>query len=314
MGAPIKVAFLGNAAWSVPALRALAEASPRIGVALALTRGPRPGRRGAGPSPSPVAELARSLGLPLLETPTVRSGPGSDALRDLRPDVLVVVAYGELLPSSLLSLAPLGAVNLHFSLLPRWRGAAPVQRAILAGDRRTGVTTMLMDEGLDTGPVLERREEPIRSDDDAGSLGARLADAGGDLMVSSLEGLADGTLEPRPQVGPATAALKLTAADRPIPWSDDADAIVRRIRALAPVPGATMVVAGTAVKVLRAATLMAPTGYAPGIVVSIEPEGLVVGAGAGAVRVLEVAPPGRRRMSGGDLARGARLSPGDRLG
>jgi methionyl-tRNA formyltransferase len=313
MRTPIRVAFLGNAPWSVPALASLVEASARIEVTLVLTREPRPGRRGADPSPTPVAELAVARGLPLVQTPTVRSGRGFEALRAAGVDAIVVVAYGELLPPDVLGLAPLGALNVHFSLLPRWRGAAPVQRAILAGDPTTGVTTMLMDEGLDTGPVVERREEPVRRDDDAGALGARLAALGGPLTVSSLGGLAAGTLVPAPQVGAPTLAPKLTAADRPIPWADDAEAIVRRVRALSPAPGATAVVDGAVVKVIRAEPA-ATSGDGPAVVVAVEPDALVVGAGTGAVRVMEVAPPGRRRMSGGDLARGARLAPGDRLG
>jgi methionyl-tRNA formyltransferase len=312
MAAPIRVAFLGNDAWSVPPLAALADASPRIEVALVLTRDPRPGRRGAGPVPTSVAELARGRGLPLVETPTVASGPGSERLRGAGADALAVVAYGELLRPDVLGIARLGAVNLHFSLLPRWRGAAPVQRAILAGGSGTGVTTMLMDEGLDTGPILEQRREAIRPDDDAGSLGARLAALGGPLLVSSIEGLAAGTLVPAPQDGPATMAPKLTAADRPIAWSDDAASIVRRVRALAPDPGATATVAETTVKVLRAEVV--PVTADPGVVVDVGSEGVVVGAGEGSVRLLDVAPASRRRMSGAAFARGARLRPGDRLG
>lgn len=312
MSAPIRVAFLGNAAWSVPPLGALAVA-PRIEVALVLTRDPRPGRRGSGPFPTPVAERARAEGLPLLETPTVRSGPGFDRLREARADVLAVVAYGELLPLDVLGLPRLGSVNLHFSLLPRWRGAAPVQRAILAGDDETGVTTMLMDAGLDSGPILERRVAAIGPQDDAGSLGGRLAELGAPLLVSSIDGLAAGTLVPRAQEGVATTAPKLAASDRPLSWSDDASALVRRVRALSPEPGATAVVGTTVVKILRAETVQAPSPGA-GIVVAVEAAGLVVGAGSGTVRLLEVAPAGRRRMGGGDLARGAHLAPGDRLG
>jgi methionyl-tRNA formyltransferase len=311
MTEPVRVAFLGNDAWSVPSLEALAEAST-IELVLVATREPRPGRRGAGPSPTPVSRFARDRRLPLLETPTVRSAPGRERLASAGADALAVVAYGELLSPEVLGLAPLGVVNLHFSLLPRWRGAAPVQRAILAGDPTTGVTTMRMDEGLDTGPILERLEEPIRADDDAGSLGARLSVLGAALLVSSLTGLAAGTLAAVPQTGTPTAAPKLVPADRPLRWSEDAASIVRRIRALSPIPGATVGVAGDVVKVVRAETVPA-AGSGPGIVVAVEASGLVVGAGSGSVRLLEVAPPGRRRMSGGDLGRGAHLAPGDRL-
>jgi len=310
---PVRVAFLGNDDRSVGPLAALASAGPAVEVALVLTRDPRPGRRGAEPVPTPVAELARARGLPLVEAPTVRSGRGLDRLRAARADVLAVVAYGELLTPEVLTIAPLGAVNLHLSLLPRWRGAAPVQRAIMAGDAVTGVTTMLMDRGLDTGPVLQRLEEAVRPEDDAGSLGSRLAELGAPLLRSSIEGLAAGTVTPRAQVGAPTSAPKLTDEDRPIAWSEDAAAIVRRIRALSPTPGAVTTVAESAVKVLRAEEAGAPTQGA-GVVVAIEGPGLVVGAGSGTVRLLEVVPSGRRRMSGADLARGWRLAPGDELG
>ncbi|HEY7667099.1 MAG TPA: methionyl-tRNA formyltransferase [Actinomycetota bacterium] len=312
MSGLIRVVFLGNDAWSVRPLAALADAGPAIDLALAVTRDPRPGRRGAPPVPTPVAALARERAIRLLETPTVRSGPGFDGLLAADPDVIAVVAYGELLPAEVLGAAAIGAVNLHFSLLPRWRGAAPIQRAILAGDRTTGVTTMLMEEGLDAGPILEQREEPIRAEDDAGSLGERLSATGAGLLVGSIVGFADGSITPRPQTGVPTSAPKITPDDRPIDWSDSADAIVRRIRALSPSPGATTIVRGAPVKVLRAEAF-AGRGE-PGIIAAVDGEAIEVGARDGSVRLLEVAPAGRRRMSGGDLARGSRLGPGERLG
>jgi methionyl-tRNA formyltransferase len=308
----IRVVFLGNDAWSVPPLIALVDAAPRIEVVLVATRHPRPGRRGSGPVPTPVGELARRRGLPLLETPTVRTGSGAARLRDAGADLLVVVAYGELLPPEVLRLASIGAMNLHFSLLPRWRGAAPVQHAILAGDETTGVTTMMMDEGLDTGPILEQWEEAIRPDDDAGSLGARLSTIGGALLIGSIERLVEGSVVARAQTGTPTTAPRLTAPDRALDWSEDAEALVRRIRALAPVPGATTRFRGAPLKVLRAEPVV---GSGPaGVLSTVDREGVVVAAGRGAVRLLEVAPAGRPRMSGADLARGSRLEPGERLG
>ncbi len=312
MADPIRVVFLGNDAWSVAPLAALADAEPAIHLALVETRDPRPGRRGSSQVPTPVAALARRRGLPLLETPTVRSGLGLARLRDARPDVIAVVAYGELLPPEVLGASALGAVNLHFSILPRWRGAAPIQRAIMAGDTATGVTTMLMDEGLDSGPVLEQREEAIRPDDDAGSLGDRLSAIGARLLVESIQGLADGSGRPRPQTGVPTSAPKITADDRPLDWSQEASSIVRRIRALSPSPGATTGFRGAPLKVLRAEAVV--DRAEPGVVAAVEGAAIVVGAGEGSVRLLEVAPAGRSRMSGGDLARGARLAAGDRLG
>ena len=307
-----RVVFLGNDPWSVPALETLA-AGPRP--ILVLTRDPRPAGRGSKLRPTAVAECANRLGLPLLEVDTVGSGPGWDALREARADVVAVVAYGEILPTAVLDLPPLGCVNLHFSLLPRWRGATPVRRAILAGDRVTGVTVMVLDEGLDTGPVLRAVDEPILPEDDAGSLGDRLAAIGAVALRDAIAGLAAGDTAavPQPADG-ATYAPKLTPEERWIEWREDAEAIGRQVRALAPTPGATTRFRGEAIKVLRGRSLP-PQGPAdPGRIVGIDADGVVVSAGTGAYRIDEVAPAGRRRMEAGAWARGARFQPGERLG
>ena len=178
----MRIAFLGNDAWSVPSLRALAAADD-VDVELVLTNPPRPAGRGSQLTPTAVADAAGELDLPLLEVDRVRDGEGFDALDAMEPDAIVVVAYGEILTPDVLDIPRLGAVNVHFSILPRWRGAAPVARAILEGDEVTGVTVMLMDEGLDTGPVLRSEETSIAPDEDAGTLGARLAELGAPLLV-----------------------------------------------------------------------------------------------------------------------------------
>ncbi len=313
----IRVAFLGNDVWSVPTLGAL-DAAEDVDVVLVITNPPRPAGRGSRLTPTPVADAARERTLPLLEVDGVRSGPGFEALRESEPDVAVVVAYGELLSPEVLAVPRLGSVNVHFSLLPRWRGAAPVQRAILAGDERTGVTVMLMDEGMDTGPILSTVDVPIDPTEDAGTLGARLAELGAPVLVDTLGRLARGSIETRPQpTEGVTLAPKPRSGERTIDWTEEAARIVRRIRAFAPEPGATTTFRGNPLKVLRADGVTgssSPASTDPGRLGHRDGD-VIVQAGAGThVRLLEVAPAGRRRMSADAWARGARIRPGERLG
>jgi methionyl-tRNA formyltransferase len=314
----MRVAFLGNDAWSVPSLRAL-EAADDIDVELVLTNPPRPAGRGSQLTATAVADAA-GVDLPLLEAERVRNGEGFDALDTLEPDAIVVVAYGEILTPDVLDIPRLGALNVHFSVLPRWRGAAPVQRAILEGDEVTGVTVMLMDEGLDTGPILLTAEATIAEDEDAGSLGARLADLGGSMLVQALPGLEQGFLEPTSQDhAAATFAPKLLPDERTIDWSQPADAIIRRVRAFAPAPGAVATFRAGRLKVLRAARRpIGGSSLAAGpkrgeIRIGEDDTPVVHGVGEDAVELLEVAPAGRKRMSGAEWARGARIQPGEQL-
>jgi methionyl-tRNA formyltransferase len=273
-------------------------------------------------TPTAVADAARSLDLPLLEVDRVRDGDGFDALDGLEPDAILVVAYGEILTPDVLDIPRLGAMNLHFSLLPRWRGAAPVQRAILEGDEATGVTVMLMDEGMDTGPILATVETPIDPEEDAGTLGARLAELGAPLLVEALRGLDEGTVEPRSQEHTsATYAAKLLPDERTIDWTNRADSIVRRIRAFAPDTGAVTKFRRGRLKILRAAALPPLGEWIPESPpmparLSVQPDGRVyVDAGGGTkVELLEVAPAGRKQMTGEEWARGARIEPLEHLG
>ena len=313
----MRVAFLGNDAWSVPPLRALAEARD-IDVELVLTNPPRPAGRGSVLTPTAVADASRTLDLPLLEANRVRDGEAFDALDSLEPDAIVVVAYGEILTPDVLDIPRLGAVNVHFSPLPRWRGAAPVQRAILEGDATTGVTVMLMDEGMDTGPVLATLETQVGADEDAGSLGARLAGMGAPLLVETLRRLDAGTVEPRSQDHTAaTYAPKLLPEERTIDWTAPAEAIVRRVRAFAPDPGAVTTFRQGRLKVLDARIhpgggQMVEEASGAGVVMAWDRDPWV-GTASGLVVLLEVAPAGRRRMSGAEWARGARIQQGERL-
>jgi methionyl-tRNA formyltransferase len=256
---------------------------------------------------------------------TVKSGPGFEALATAAPDVLAVVAYGEIVPKQVLDLPAVAPVNVHFSLLPELRGAAPVQRAILEGLTLTGVTTIRMDEGMDTGPILLQAEEAIASEDDAGSLGDRLASIGGRLLVDTVDRLEAGSLVERPQdEAKATYAPKLKGEDRVVDWFQPAEDIVRRVRALAPDPAATTTFRGKTLKIYRASTSSDVTFFEPpggkreprpsGLVVFDAEGGLQVVTGQGFVRLEELAPEGRRRMSGADFVRGYRPEVGEQLG
>jgi methionyl-tRNA formyltransferase len=313
----VRVVFLGNAPWSVPSLQAVA-ASPHE-LILVMTRSPRPAGRGNRLTPTPVAESARGASLPLQEVETVKAGEGFDALARAAPDVLAVVAYGEIVPKPVLDVPKVAPVNVHFSLLPELRGAAPVQRAILEGLATTGATTIRMDEGMDTGPILLQAQEAISPEDDAGSLGARLAEVGGRLLVDTLDRLDAGSLMERPQdESQATYAPKLKPEDRFIDWSQPAESIARRVRALAPEPAATTTFRGKTLKILRASasddvTLIESLSEGgasrpPGLVVLDVDGRLYVVTGRGFLRLDKVAPEGRRRMSAAEFERGYRAA------
>ena len=312
----MRVTFLGNAPSSVSSLEALAASSHEI--SLVATRVARPAGRGSALLRTPVADAAERLGLPLVETETVKTGGGFTALRASDPDVLAVVAYGEILPEEVLEVPTVAPVNVHFSLLPKLRGAAPVQRAIMEGADVTGVTTIRMDPGMDTGPVLLQAEEPIEREDDAGTLGARLAVLGGRVLVETLDGLERGAIDEQPQDdAAATYAPKLTVEDRIIDWRLRVEEIARLIRAMAPEPAAQTTFRRKILKVFRASEgnggADEPAGT-PGTIVVASNEGLAVASGGGVLRLEDVAPEGRKRMSGADFVRGYRPEVGEILG
>jgi methionyl-tRNA formyltransferase len=307
----VRLVFLGNDPWSVASLEALAASSHEV--SLVATRDPRPAGRRGELRPTAVADAARRLELPLIETPTVKKDAGFAAIGSQEPDVLVVVAYGEILPGAVLELPRVAPVNVHFSLLPALRGADPVRRAILEGLPETGVTTMRMDEGMDTGPILLQASEPIRDQDDSAALGERLARLGGDLLVRTLDGLESGEVSERVQDHDrATMAPKMKPEDEWIDWTRPAEEIWRRVRALAPDPGAKTRLRDRVLKVVRAGVVDA-TGEA-GAIVEASKMRLAVAAGEGALALEEVIPEGRKRMSGVEFARGQRPSVGEQLG
>jgi methionyl-tRNA formyltransferase len=308
---PLRIAFLGNDRWSVPSLRAIAGSNHDV-VAV-ITAAPKPAGRGNELRPTPVAEAAREAGLPLHEVETVKVGPGADALASSAPDLLVVVAYGEILPQAALGLPAIAPVNLHFSLLPEFRGASPVQTALLEGRVETGVTTIVMDAGMDTGPVILQRVEPIEPGDDAGSLGDRLASIGAQVLVETADLFANDAVEPRPQDEAAATFTKLLAAeDRVLRWGEPARDLVNRTRAMAPEPGASARFRGEDLKILRAEAV--PAVGEPGTIVDASKHGFVVATGEDGFRAIELAPAGRRRMGASDFVNGYRPAVGERLG
>ncbi|HEY8115211.1 MAG TPA: methionyl-tRNA formyltransferase [Actinomycetota bacterium] len=307
----LRVVFLGNDRWSVPSLRAIADSAHEVVAVLTAAR--RPAGRGNELRATPVADAAAEAGLSLHEVETVTSGPGAEALAASDPDLLIVVAYGEILPQGVLDLPALAPVNLHFSLLPELRGASPVQTALLEGREETGVTTIVMDAGIDTGPVILRRPEAIEGGDDAGSLGDRLAAIGAEILVETADLFAAGAAEPRPQdEAAATYTRRLGADDRVLRWSEPARDLVNRTRALSPDPGATTRFRGQDLKIFRAQAV--PAAGAPGSIVDAGRVGLVVATGEDGFRPIELAPAGRRRMSWSDFLNGYRPVIGESLG
>jgi len=292
---PLRVAFAGTPQFAVPALAALlASRHTVVGV---LTQPDRPKGRGRLLTAGPVKQLALDHGLVVAQPETLRDPQGLDAVAALAPDVMVVVAYGRILPREVLQLPPLGCVNIHGSLLPRWRGAAPIQRAILAGDARTGVTLMQMDEGLDTGGMLAVHSVPIGERDTSASLHDTLAALGAQALPAVLEGLAARTLQaqPQPQQG-VTYAQKILKSEAAIRWSDPALSISRQVRAFNPWPVATTVLAGEPLRIHDAYADPDAATAAPGTWLGLGPDAgfLRVACGTGELRVTQLQRAGRK--------------------
>ena len=311
----MKLAFAGTPEFAAVILNALIESEHTVEVV--LTRPDARAGRGRRITRSPVKRLAADAEIDILQPMTLRASPAGGELAALAPDVLVVAAYGLLLPSSVLAIPRLGCINVHASLLPRWRGAAPTAHAILAGDRETGVSIMQMDAGLDTGPVLCSRTCAIFDDDTAGSLADRLAALGAAALVETLSALEHGAVSPEAQDELlATTAPKLSKSQAAIDWSRPADEIERSIRAFDPWPVAHAYLDGDdspAFRIWRAMLAGECAAQPPGTVLRCDESGLVVATARGAVRITDIQPAGARRMSAAEFARGHRLKPGTRL-
>jgi len=307
------IIFMGTADFSVPALKALHE--NQYDVRAVVTQPDRPKGRGRRLVPPPVKEVARALGYPVLQPLRIKEPGFIEKIIALNPDLFVVVAYGRILPGSFLSIPHLGAINIHPSLLPKYRGPAPVQWAIINGEQETGVTTMWMDEGMDTGDLLLSSKVPIRLDDTSGSLFRRLAEVGAQLLIETLIKLKSGDLvgEPQDKSG-ATYAPLLKKEDGRIDWSRDAKSLDAFIRGMTPWPGAFTFLSGKRLKVLKAKGLDKRTRERPGTVLEGFPGDFDVATGRGILTLKEVQLESAKRLPAGDFLRGRPVAPGTLLG
>ena len=314
----MRLVFLGSGSFAIPSLEALLAAGHDV--AAVVTQPDREKGRGRDLSPPPLKPVAAARGLKVLQPRRVREPESVAALDALAPEIQVVVAYGQILPRRVIDIAPRGTVNVHASLLPRYRGAAPVQWAIVNGEAETGVTTMLIDEGLDTGPLLLAEATPIGAEETAEVLESRLSAMGGELLVRTLKRLQEGALIPRPQ-DPALASLAplIKKEDGLMDWRLPAPALARRVLGFHAWPGAHTRLRGLGLRVLRA-QVEAGGGLGsaeppPGTLLRVGRDGLVVACGeATALRLVDVQPESRHPMPAAAFAAGARLTPGERLG
>jgi methionyl-tRNA formyltransferase len=312
----MRIIFMGTAELACASLEALEE-QPDFEVVAAVTQPDRPKGRHLKLQASPVKELALALRLPVLQPERARNETFIEQLRDLRPDLIVVVAYGHILPQSILDIPRLGCLNVHASLLPKFRGAAPIQWAILNDEKETGVTIMKMDAGMDSGDILSQCRTPIHPADNSRSLHDRLAKLGAALLVQTVPDYANGKITPRPQPPEgATIARKITREDGLLDWRQPARTLWNRIRALVPWPGAFTHLPAPShqhlLKIWEAEPIDRPGE--PGTILQADKAGLVVASGRGSLRILEVQLEGGRRLTAPEFLAGHHLTPGSRLG
>jgi methionyl-tRNA formyltransferase len=310
----MRLVFMGTPDFAVVSLEALLRSEdPVVGV---VTQPDRPKGRGNILTPSPVKLLAQQSQIPLLQPLKMKDPEFLQTLVGWKPDLIAVAAFGRILPPAILSLPSLGCINVHGSLLPKYRGAGPIQWAIINGETETGITTMQMDEGMDTGAMLLQEAIPITSDDTAGSLSERLAQLGGRLLVETIARLKAGTLVPRPQdASQATMAPLLKKEDGVIDWTLPAAVLANRVRGLSPWPGAyTTIVGGDRWTIWRALALPGPVTKPPGMVVAVTTKAIHVATGAGVLAVTELQPANSRRMAVSQYLAGHPVAVGERLG
>ncbi len=306
----MRIVFLGTPDFAVASLVALVDAGHEV--CAAFSQPDRPvGRHQGKLRPTPVKEYALSRGIPVFQPEKLRDGTALARLKELDPELLVTAAYGRILPDDILSLPPKGCINVHGSLLPKYRGAAPIQWAILNGERETGITIMHMAHDMDAGDIIAQSATPIGPDETAGELFDRLALLGGKLLAETVERLAAGAAKRTPQdPSQATLAPMISKKMSPVDWTRSAQAVYNQLRGLNPWPGAsTDVISGDPVKLWGAQVVETRTGARPGAVVKADGQGIDIACGDGKLlRVLELQPPGGRRMSAGDYLRGRPIS------
>ena len=308
----MRIVFMGTPDFSVPALEALVEGGHEV--VAAITQPDKPKGRGKAVLMTPVKEKAMELGIPVYQPVKVREPEFVEKLRQMEPDAIVVVAFGQILPKSILEIPRYGCVNIHASLLPKYRGAAPIQWAVIDGERESGVTTMFMNEGLDTGDMLEKEAVTLDPKETGGSLHDKLSAIGGRPILSTLKGLEDGTLKGTPQTDEGTCyakMLKKSLGD--IDWTMDAAAIERLIRGLNPWPSAYTCLHGKTLKIWDGDVLEREYGVEPGTVAEVAKDRLVVQTGQGSLAIRSLQLEGKKRMDAGDFLRGYAVEAGTRL-
>ncbi len=312
MTPPLNIVYAGTPEFAAVALAALLDTPHRISAV--YTQPDRPAGRGRKLKASPVKELALERGLEVRQPESLKEAAEQDRLAALQPDLMIVAAYGLLLPAEVLTIPRLGCLNIHASLLPRWRGAAPIQRAILAGDNETGITIMQMDAGLDTGDMLLKLQCPITPDDTGGTLHDKLAELGGKAIVQALTNYPD--LVPEHQDDhQATYARKLDKNEAAIDWQKPAEQLAREVRAFNPWPVSHTTLGGKILRIWQAATTSHSSDAAPGTVLVIDKQGIEIACGSGTLRLLQIQPPGSKAMTVAAFLNGrpGQIQPGMRL-
>lgn len=309
----MRIVFMGTSEFAVPILKAILQS--RHDVVGVVTQPDKPAGRGRRVRVSPVKHVAEEAGVSVYQPEKVRDREFIRLIEEIAPDAIVVAAYGQIIPPEILEIPKFGCINVHASLLPKYRGAAPVHYALFNGESRTGVTTMMMDPGLDTGPILLQREVDIHPEDNESSLEQRIAEVGAQLLLETLDGLEAGSVVPVPQDNSkATYAPTVKREECMVNWEENADKIVNRIRGCTPRPGAFALWRGSFLKIWQAFALPEEANVkSPGEVLRVDKRGIFVQSGKGAVCLVEVQPENRTRMHAADFARGYGIGPGSRL-